>query len=152
MKNAKKTGHPPAAPAALPHATVVRTLTEREHRMLDLLAKGGSSAAIATALGYQEGTMRVYLHHLYKKIGVRNKLDAVIWWSEAKGSVPAEDHPDKALLDWFADNGAVIVRGEPGITSALLVMHDITQRFASLVHARARPRDALRKAFHEAQR
>jgi hypothetical protein len=30
-------------------------------------------------MGYSEGTTRVYLHNLYKLIGVRNKTEAAIW-------------------------------------------------------------------------
>jgi DNA-binding CsgD family transcriptional regulator len=56
------------------------TLDARSERMLELLSKGGSSRELAEKLGYQEGTMRVYLHHLYKKIDVANKTEAVIWW------------------------------------------------------------------------
>src|SRR3954466_10672574 len=55
-------------------------LDPRSERMLELLSKGGWSRELAEKLGYQEGTMRVYLHHLYKKIGVANKTEAVIWW------------------------------------------------------------------------
>jgi len=55
-------------------------LDPRSERMLELLSKGGSSRELAEKLGYQEGTMRVYLHHLYKKINVANKTEAVIWW------------------------------------------------------------------------
>ena len=60
--------------------TKAMTLDARSERMLELLSKGGSSRELAEKLGYQEGTMRVYLHHLYKKIGVANKTEAVIWW------------------------------------------------------------------------
>lgn len=56
------------------------TVDPRSERMLELLSRGASSRELAEKLGYQEGTMRVYLHHLYKKIGVANKTEAVIWW------------------------------------------------------------------------
>jgi DNA-binding CsgD family transcriptional regulator len=49
-------------------------------RMLELLAQGSPSRVIARQMGYQEGTMRVYLHKLYKRIGVANKTEAVIWY------------------------------------------------------------------------
>jgi DNA-binding CsgD family transcriptional regulator len=55
------------------------TLDARSERMLDLLAEGASARVIAKKLGYSEGTMRVYLHNLYRAIGVRNKTEAVIW-------------------------------------------------------------------------
>ena len=64
------------------------TLDARSERMLELLSKGGSSRELAEKLGYQEGTMRVYLHHLYKKIGVANKTEAVIWWLKRSADTP----------------------------------------------------------------
>jgi len=51
----------------------------RSQQMLELLAQGASSRVVAKKLGYSEGTTRVYLHKLYKTIGVRNKTEAVIW-------------------------------------------------------------------------
>lgn len=52
----------------------------RGRQMLELLAEGASARVIARKLGYSEGTTRVYLHNLYKQIGVRNKTEAVIWY------------------------------------------------------------------------
>src|ERR1700733_13423634 len=54
-------------------------LEARGQRMLELLAEGASARVIARKLGYSEGTTRVYLHNLYRVIGVRNKTEAVIW-------------------------------------------------------------------------
>ena len=77
----------------------------RSERMLDLLSKGASSRELAEKLGYQEGTMRVYLHHLYKKIGVANKTEAVIWWlkrgsaATAAAAAPAESGAEPATTD-----------------------------------------------------
>lgn len=51
----------------------------RGEQMLELLAQGASARVVARKLGYSEGTTRVYLHNLYKAIGVRNKTEAVIW-------------------------------------------------------------------------
>lgn len=56
-----------------------KALDPRSERMLELLAEGASARIIAKKLGYSEGTMRVYLHNLYRAIGVRNKTEAVIW-------------------------------------------------------------------------
>jgi len=55
-------------------------ITDRDRQMLELLAKGSSNRSIAESLGYREGTMRVYLHGLYRKLGVGNKTSAVIWY------------------------------------------------------------------------
>lgn len=57
----------------------------RSRRMLELLAQGAGSKLIAKELGYQEGTMRVYLHNLYRKLGVGNKTEAVIWYLKRTG-------------------------------------------------------------------
>jgi|KBSMisStaDraftv2_1062788.scaffolds.fasta_scaffold112372_2 DNA-binding CsgD family transcriptional regulator len=56
------------------------TMDTRSERMLELLAQGASARVLAEQLGYSEGTMRVYLHNLYRAIGVRNKTEAVIWY------------------------------------------------------------------------
>jgi DNA-binding CsgD family transcriptional regulator len=56
------------------------TMDSRSERMLELLAQGASARVLAEQLGYSEGTMRVYLHNLYRAIGVRNKTEAVIWY------------------------------------------------------------------------
>jgi len=52
----------------------------KNQRMLELLALGSTSRVIAKQMGYQEGTMRVYLHNLYRRIGVANKTEAVVWY------------------------------------------------------------------------
>jgi DNA-binding CsgD family transcriptional regulator len=52
----------------------------KSQQMLELLAQGASSRIIAKRMGYREGTMRVYLHNLYKRIGVKGKTQAVIWY------------------------------------------------------------------------
>ena len=52
----------------------------KNQRMLELLAQGSTSRVIAKQMGYQEGTMRVYLHNLYRRIGVANKTEAVVWY------------------------------------------------------------------------
>ena len=54
-------------------------LDARNQLMLELLAEGASARIVARKLGYSEGTTRVYLHNLYRAIGVRNKTEAVIW-------------------------------------------------------------------------
>ena len=56
--------------------TTQKIMDPRSERMLELLAEGASARVIAKKLGYSEGTMRVYLHNLYRAIGVRNKTEA----------------------------------------------------------------------------
>lgn len=54
-------------------------LTERESKMLLMLTQGKSAQDIAKVLKLTYGTLRVYLHNMYKKLNVHNKTDAVIW-------------------------------------------------------------------------
>jgi DNA-binding CsgD family transcriptional regulator len=70
----------------------------RSQRMLELLAQGAGSKLIAKELGYQDGTMRVYLHNLYRKIGVANKTEAVIWYLKRGGSTDRAAEPAAAPL------------------------------------------------------
>jgi DNA-binding CsgD family transcriptional regulator len=54
----------------------------KERQMLELLTQGASTRVISKKLGYSEGTVRVYLHNLYKKIGVKNRTEALLWQLE----------------------------------------------------------------------
>ena len=70
------------------------SIDAKHQRMLELLALGASNRAIAEKMGYQEGTMRVYLHNLYKKIGVANKTEAVVWYlGKGKAQLAAQSAP-----------------------------------------------------------
>ena len=80
----------------------------RSQRMLELLAQGAGSKRIAKELGYQDGTMRVYLHNLYRKIGVANKTEAVIWYlkrggTTERGGVPIAAAPVRHGDDLVGD-------------------------------------------------
>jgi DNA-binding CsgD family transcriptional regulator len=62
--------------------TKTAPIAARERQMLELLAQGASSRTIGKKVGLTEGTVRVYLHNLYKKIGVRNRTEALLWQLE----------------------------------------------------------------------
>ncbi|HUL94889.1 MAG TPA: LuxR C-terminal-related transcriptional regulator [Usitatibacter sp.] len=55
-------------------------ISERDLRMLELLSLGTSGKEIAKRLGYRPGTTRVYLHDLYRKLGVANRTAAAAWY------------------------------------------------------------------------
>ncbi len=55
-------------------------INAKELKMLELLTQGGSSKSMALNMGFKEGTMRVYMHHLYRKLGVNSKTRAVTWY------------------------------------------------------------------------
>jgi DNA-binding CsgD family transcriptional regulator len=64
-------------------------LEPKHQQMLELLADGASTRTIAKKMGYSDGTVRVYLHNLYKKIGVRNRTEALLWQLERRRGAAA---------------------------------------------------------------
>ncbi len=56
---------------------VKSTLTDREWEVLDLLASGGNTDAIARTLVLSTETVRSHLKNLYRKLGVRSRTEAV---------------------------------------------------------------------------
>ena len=54
-----------------------RTLSSREIAVLDYLAKGFLYKEIAASLGISYGTIHTHIEHLYAKLGVRSRAQAV---------------------------------------------------------------------------
>jgi two-component system, NarL family, nitrate/nitrite response regulator NarL len=52
-------------------------LSPREHEILELLATGASTPAIAARLYLSAATVKTHLHHLYEKLGVSDRAAAV---------------------------------------------------------------------------
>jgi len=56
----------------------VSPLTERERRVLSLLARGKGPAEVAQELGITTRTLRNHIHHANQKLRTRNRLEAVM--------------------------------------------------------------------------
>ena len=54
-----------------------RTLSPREHEILNLIARGLSNADVARALSLSRATVRTHLEHIYEKLEVSNRTEAV---------------------------------------------------------------------------
>ena len=67
-----------ALPKETPSLTAALPLTERECRVLELLAQGKAAPSVARELGIKESTLRNHLHHINKKLHSHNRLEAVI--------------------------------------------------------------------------
>lgn len=65
-------------PATKP-AAELDNLTNREHEILSLIAKGMSNKVIARELDISDGTVKVHVKHLLKKLGLRSRVEAAIW-------------------------------------------------------------------------
>ncbi len=62
----------PAAPDAL-----LRPLSDREQEILQLIAKGISNSEAAKMLNLSKATIRTHLEHIYRKLEVTNRVEAV---------------------------------------------------------------------------
>ena len=56
---------------------------DRERDVLVLVARGHSNAEIADELHLGEATVRTHLGHLFAKVGVRNRAQAVVFAYES---------------------------------------------------------------------
>lgn len=57
---------------------LLRLLTQREHKVLALLAEGLSTAEAAADLHVSPATIKSHVSHALTKLGVRNRLEAVL--------------------------------------------------------------------------
>ena len=65
-------------------AAEVEELSPREREILELLATGHSNKQIAGRLSLSESTVRWHLWHVYNKLHVRSRTEAVLKFQSAK--------------------------------------------------------------------
>ncbi|MFA5082321.1 MAG: two-component system response regulator NarL [Hydrogenophilaceae bacterium] len=63
-------------------------LTEQERRILDLIAQGMSNKLIARELNISDGTVKVHVKHLLRKLNLHSRLEAAVWAVEKKRAAP----------------------------------------------------------------
>ena len=74
---------PPAAPEPTAATAVPaiepegKKLSGRETEILQLIAKGVSNSEAATMLNLSKATIRTHLEHIYRKLEVTNRVEAV---------------------------------------------------------------------------
>jgi two-component system nitrate/nitrite response regulator NarL len=54
-------------------------LTEREQAVLRCVADGQSNKLIARSLSITEGTVKVHVKHVLRKLGFRSRVEAAVW-------------------------------------------------------------------------
>jgi two-component system nitrate/nitrite response regulator NarL len=54
-------------------------LTEQEEKILDQISTGKSNKLIAHELGITEGTVKVHVKHLLKKLNLKSRVEAALW-------------------------------------------------------------------------
>jgi DNA-binding NarL/FixJ family response regulator len=85
--------HSPEWPERDLHAELLlRSLSDRERQVLDLLARGYSNRRIAEACYLSLNTVRTHVQNVLVKLGVHSKLEAAAL-AVRQGLVQIEDHP-----------------------------------------------------------
>lgn len=69
---------------ALPKTPSQAGLTDREEQILDLISGGFSNKLIARKLEITEGTVKVHVKHMLKKLNLRSRLEAAVWAVNSK--------------------------------------------------------------------
>lgn len=63
--------------SVVPTSTI--QLTAREREILRMIKDGMSNSDVSDSLGLSEHTVKSHLYNIYKKIGVRNRMEASNW-------------------------------------------------------------------------
>jgi len=71
------TGEPRERSFSYPTGVALPDLTRREQEILSLIASGYSNRSVAEMLWVAEQTVKFHLVNVYRKLGVRNRADAV---------------------------------------------------------------------------
>lgn len=70
-----------------------RIPTEKEYRVIELVAQGMKNGEVAEAVGTTEFVIKNYLRSIYDKLGLWNRVELALWYEarkfEASGHVLA---------------------------------------------------------------
>jgi DNA-binding NarL/FixJ family response regulator len=65
-----------------------RVPSEREHRVIQLVAQGLKNSEVANEIGTTEHVVKNYLRVIYDKLGLWNRVELALWY-ESRRSGPA---------------------------------------------------------------
>jgi two-component system nitrate/nitrite response regulator NarL len=75
----------------------MNSLTSREREVFFALAEGLSNKGVGRRLGLSEGTVKVHLHNIYSKLGVKNRTALAVL---AHTKLALERHNLRASSPW----------------------------------------------------
>jgi len=65
-------------------------LTDQERKIVEHIAGGKSNKLIARELNIAEGTVKVHVKHLLKKLNLKSRVEAAVWVVERHYKVPVQ--------------------------------------------------------------
>ena len=60
-------------------ATKLESLTDREHEVLRLMARGATNAEVGAAMHVAEATVKTHVGSVFAKLGVRDRAAAIVF-------------------------------------------------------------------------
>ena len=67
-----------------------RIPSEREQRVIELVAQGLKNREVADAIGTTEHVVKNYLRVIYDKLGLWNRVELALWYEARKHEAPAQ--------------------------------------------------------------
>jgi DNA-binding NarL/FixJ family response regulator len=65
-------------------------LTAREQQILDLIAEGMTNRQISSNLSISEATVENHIHHIFVKLGISNRAQAVVHAFQLRIGLPSD--------------------------------------------------------------
>ncbi|OBT22171.1 hypothetical protein A9266_08715 [Vibrio tasmaniensis] len=78
-------------------------LTKREWQTLKLVSNGLTNSEISHQINVAEGTVKTHVYNIYKKIQVKNRVEAILWLKSVESDLEIE-LKHKAILERFDDS------------------------------------------------
>jgi len=90
------------------------TLTKRQGQIVSLVSQGLKNKEIASIMGITEGTVKVYLYKLFRKLGMNDRLDMALYG--LKNIFAGQS----AELDPFGPRSLPQLRERPGVAASFV--------------------------------